>query len=62
MLKAIVVEDEYLAREELAYLIRTHGSIEIIASFEDGLEAFKFCRITRWIWCFSTSRSRPLMG
>ncbi|MGL5284990.1 MAG: response regulator, partial [Aeromonas sp.] len=42
MLKAIVVEDEYLAREELAYLIRTHSSIEIIASFEDGLEAFKF--------------------
>lgn len=42
MLKAIVVEDEYLAREELAYLIRTHSSIEIVASFEDGLEAFKF--------------------
>ncbi len=42
MLKAIVVEDEYLAREELIYLICTHSSIEIVASFEDGLEAFKF--------------------
>ncbi|AUH51763.1 DNA-binding response regulator [Chromobacterium sp. ATCC 53434] len=42
MLKALIVEDEYLAREELAYLIREHSSIEIAASVEDGLEAFKF--------------------
>lgn len=42
MLKALIVEDEYLAREELAYLIQEHSSIEIAASVEDGLEAFKF--------------------
>ncbi|MFB9170494.1 LytR/AlgR family response regulator transcription factor [Chromobacterium piscinae] len=42
MLKALIVEDEYLAREELAYLIREHSKIEIAASVEDGLEAFKF--------------------
>ncbi|WP_434628583.1 LytR/AlgR family response regulator transcription factor [Chromobacterium sp. CV08] len=42
MLKALIVEDEYLAREELAYLIREHSRIEIAASVEDGLEAFKF--------------------
>ncbi|NHQ80638.1 response regulator transcription factor [Chromobacterium vaccinii] len=42
MLKALIVEDEYLAREELAYLIREHSAIEIAASVEDGLEAFKF--------------------
>ena len=40
MLKAIIVEDEYLAREELAYLMGQHSTIEIVASFEDGLEAF----------------------
>ncbi len=42
MLKAIIVEDEYLAREELAYLVGQHSQIEIVASFEDGLEAFKY--------------------
>ncbi|MFB9158948.1 LytR/AlgR family response regulator transcription factor [Chromobacterium violaceum] len=42
MMKALIVEDEYLAREELAYLIREHSAIEIAASVEDGLEAFKF--------------------
>ncbi|POZ62036.1 LytR/AlgR family response regulator transcription factor [Chromobacterium alticapitis] len=42
MMKALIVEDEYLAREELAYLIREHSQIEIAASVEDGLEAFKF--------------------
>ena len=42
MLKALIVEDEYLARQELAYLIREHSGIEILASVEDGLEAFKF--------------------
>ncbi|MBX9297695.1 LytTR family DNA-binding domain-containing protein [Chromobacterium vaccinii] len=41
-MKALIVEDEYLAREELAYLIQEHSSIEIAASVEDGLEAFKF--------------------
>ncbi|WP_108651788.1 LytR/AlgR family response regulator transcription factor [Dongshaea marina] len=42
MLKAIIVEDEYLAREELSYLVGAHSQIEIKASFEDGLEAFKY--------------------
>ncbi|PSU46396.1 DNA-binding response regulator [Photobacterium frigidiphilum] len=42
MLKALIVEDEYLAREELTYLIERHSNIQIIATFEDGLEAFKY--------------------
>jgi len=42
MLKALIVEDEYLAREELTYLIQTYSDIEIVATFEDGLEAFKY--------------------
>ncbi|HAY96484.1 MAG TPA: DNA-binding response regulator, partial [Shewanella sp.] len=37
MLKAIIVEDEYLAREELEYLVKSHSEIDIVASFEDGL-------------------------
>ncbi|EKO3660078.1 response regulator transcription factor [Vibrio metschnikovii] len=42
MLRAIVVEDEYLAQEELRYLIEKHSDIEIIASFDDGLSALKY--------------------
>ncbi|WP_299017957.1 LytTR family DNA-binding domain-containing protein [uncultured Photobacterium sp.] len=42
MLKALIVEDEYLAREELTYLIETYSNINIVAAFEDGLDAFKY--------------------
>jgi len=42
MLSAIIVEDEYLAREELCYLIATYSKIEVVNTFEDGLEAFKY--------------------
>ncbi|MGF7048453.1 two-component system LytT family response regulator [Paenibacillus sp. DS2015] len=41
-MKAILVEDEYLAREELEYLIKTHSDIEIVGQFEDGIDALKF--------------------
>lgn len=42
MLNALIVEDEYLAREELSFMIREHSSINIAAALEDGLEAFKY--------------------
>ena len=41
-LNALIVEDEYLAREELTYLIEKHSKINIVAVFDDGLDAFKF--------------------
>ncbi|AKG37141.1 LytR/AlgR family response regulator transcription factor [Paenibacillus durus] len=41
-MRAIIVEDEELARQELAYLIRANSGIEIVAQFEDGLDALKF--------------------
>jgi two-component system LytT family response regulator len=41
-MKAILVEDEYLAREELDYLIKAHSEIEVIGRFEDGIDALKF--------------------
>ena len=46
-LKALIVEDEYLAREELAYLIANHSQIEVVAAFEDGLEAFKYLQTNK---------------
>ena len=41
-LNALIVEDEYLAREELTYLIEKYSTINIVATFDDGLDAFKF--------------------
>ncbi|MGF1735993.1 LytR/AlgR family response regulator transcription factor [Photobacterium satsumensis] len=42
MLKAVIVEDEYLAQEELKYLISQYSDIEVVAVFDDGLQAFKY--------------------
>ncbi|TRZ35992.1 DNA-binding response regulator [Niallia circulans] len=41
-MRAIIVEDEIPAKEELEYLIETHSGIEIVGTFEDGLDVFKF--------------------
>lgn len=41
-MKAIVVEDEFLARQELEYYIKTYSSIEITGSFDDGLDVLKY--------------------
>lgn len=41
-MKAIIVEDEFLAREELKYFIKNHSNIEIVDEFEDGIEVLKF--------------------
>jgi two-component system LytT family response regulator/two-component system response regulator LytT len=38
-LKAIVVDDEQLAREELCYMLEQLGSVEVIAQAGNGLEA-----------------------
>lgn len=41
-MKAILVEDEFLAREELKYFITNYSKIEIVGEFEDGIEVLKF--------------------
>ena len=41
-MKAIVVDDEFLAREELKYFINNFSNIEIDAEFEDGIEVLKY--------------------
>jgi two-component system response regulator LytT len=38
-LKAVVVDDEQLAREELCYMLEQLGSVEILAQAGNGLEA-----------------------
>ena len=41
-MKAIIVADEFLAREELKYFIKNYSSIEIVDEFEDGIDVLKF--------------------
>lgn len=41
-MRAIIVEDEFLAREELKYFIKNYSSIEIVDEFEDGIEVLKY--------------------
>jgi len=40
--KAIIVEDEYLAQQELSWMIQQHSQITIEACFDDGLEVLKY--------------------
>ncbi|WP_160723133.1 LytR/AlgR family response regulator transcription factor [Bacillus sp. USDA818B3_A] len=41
-MKAIIVEDELPARQELEYLIEAYSEIEVTNTFDDGLEVLKF--------------------
>ncbi|KWX74337.1 LytTR family transcriptional regulator, partial [Paenibacillus riograndensis] len=41
-MRAIIVEDEVLARQELAFLIGANSAIRIAGEFEDGLDALKY--------------------
>ncbi|PFO01230.1 DNA-binding response regulator [Bacillus sp. AFS076308] len=41
-MRAIIVEDEIPAREELEYLIEAYSEIEVTHFFDDGLDVLKF--------------------
>ncbi len=41
-MKAIIVEDEFLAQQELSWMIQQHSKIEIAACFDDGLDVLKY--------------------
>ncbi|CAM4298624.1 DNA-binding response regulator [Saccharibacillus endophyticus] len=41
-MKGIIVEDEFLAMEELDYLIGKNSSVQIVGKFEDGIDVLKF--------------------
>ncbi|GAA0491965.1 MULTISPECIES: LytTR family DNA-binding domain-containing protein [Tatumella] len=41
-MKAIIVEDEFLAQQELRWMIQQHSNITIDACFSDGLEVLKY--------------------
>ena len=41
-MKVIIVEDEILAQQELSWLIKAHSQMEIVGTFDDGLDVLKF--------------------
>ena len=43
-IRAILVDDEPLAREELAFLLKAHPDIRVVAEGQNGLEAFQLIK------------------
>ena len=41
-MRAIIVEDEFPAREELKYFIKNYSDIKIIDGFDNGVDVLKF--------------------
>ncbi|VYU71331.1 response regulator transcription factor [Metakosakonia massiliensis] len=41
-MKVIIVEDEILAQQELSWLIKEHSQMEIVGTFDDGLDVLKY--------------------
>lgn len=41
-MKVIIVEDEFLAQQELSWLIKEHSKMEIVGTFDDGLDVLKY--------------------
>ena len=46
-MKVIIVEDEILAQQELSWLIKAHSQMEIVGTFDDGLDVLKFLQHNR---------------
>ncbi|MBP2846456.1 response regulator transcription factor [Dickeya oryzae] len=46
-MKAIIVEDEFLAQQELRWLIKQHSQINVDAVFDDGLDVLKYLQDNR---------------
>ena len=43
-LSAVIVDDEQLARDELAFLLKDAGEIDVVAQGKNGLEAVNLIR------------------
>ncbi len=43
-LSAVIVDDEQLARDELAYLLKSIGDVNVVAQGKNGLEAISLIK------------------
>ncbi len=57
-MKVIIVEDETRAQQELSWLIKAHSQMEIVGTFDDGLDVLKYLQHNKVdaIFWISTSR------
>ena len=44
LLSAVIVDDEQLARDELAYLLKNVGDVDVVAQGKNGLEAISLIK------------------
>ena len=54
-LSAVIVDDEQLARDELAFLLKDVGDVDVVAQGKNGVEGVNLVRITP-TWSFSTCK------
>ena len=57
-LSAVIVDDEQLARDELAYLLKNADDVNVVAQGKNGLEAVNLIKEHNPIWFFWMSRCR----
>ena len=60
-LSALIVDDEQLARDELAYLLKSSGDVNVVAQGKNGIEAIQLIKEHNPDLVFSTSRCLALM-
>jgi len=41
-MKVIIVEDEVLAQQELNWLIKEHSQMDVVGTFDDGMDVLKY--------------------
>jgi Response regulator containing CheY-like receiver domain and AraC-type DNA-binding domain len=56
VLKAVLVDDEQLARDELGYLLEQVGGVQVLGQAGNGVEALTTIEKSSRTSCFSTCR------
>ena len=62
VIRAVIVDDEELARQLLREYLRDAGGVEMVAECANGFEAVKAIARTNPIWCFWMCRCRSWTG
>ena len=55
-LSVIIVDDEQLARDELAFLLKSFPQVHVAAAADNGLDAVELIKSIRPTWSSSMSR------
>ena len=61
-ISALIIDDEQLARDELAYLLESATDVDVVAQGANGIEAVELIEEHHPDWCFWMCRCRGWMG